>query len=509
MEKRARPKRIDYIEATIAPLIATLIAFGVQALLPKGNISLVYLTAVLFVAVRTRTRPALLCAVIGFLAYNFFFTEPHFTLFMMHREDMLTVGFFLLMAAITGRMAARQREQFTALREREAVNRAQFRLSERLSAAIDKQEIGEALRDALTAVVAEDCYVFSVEHEGGEDRLTPLCGEPRLPQPQEDAARRALKDGQEASVEIDNTLYHFEPVYNQNRPVVLLILTFRSQPTSDLTESKTLISALGQQASLALGRTDLVDELQRERIQKERELLRSALLSSISHDLRSPLSAMIGSTTSLIDLAESLDSNQQRELLNAVLDEARRLDRYIQNLLDMTRLGYDGLRLDRDWIGLDEIIHVTLKRIQPLARGHTIERHLPADLPPLHVHAALIEQAIFNVLENAVKFSADNTTVIIEARRAGDTIQVDISDQGPGIPEDQRQAVFDMFFTGPQADRRGSGSGLGLAICQGVINTHRGSVAALDGPNGTGLTVRLTLPVVPYGQTDDRPEAVE
>lgn len=498
-------KWFPYLEASVSPLAATLIAFGVDAVLPRGNISLIYLTAVLIVAARTSTKPALLCAGISFLAYNFFFTEPRFTLFMMQREDMLTVGFFLLMAALTGHLAARLHQQVVALRGREVINQAQFLLAETLSAAIDKQTIARALCDALTKVAAGECFVLDVH--GGGMTGEPLCGEPPLSTGWEKAAARAANGDSAASAVVNGVRYHFEPIRNHNEVTAVLGLASRDEAATHAGERQAVVNGFVHQASLALGRTQLVNELQAERLEKERELLRSALLSSISHDLRTPLAAMIGSTTSLIDLERSLDAGQKRELLDATLEEARRLDRYIQNLLDMTRLGYDGLRLDRAWVGLDEIIHVALRRLEPMFRGHRIRSCLEPDLPPLHVHAALIEQAIFNVLENAVKFSANDSEIRIDARHVDGCVEVDISDQGPGIAVAERSSIFNMFFTGQQGDRKNTGTGLGLAICQGVVNAHQGTVEAFDGPGGKGLTVRLRLPVVPFNASGDGREA--
>lgn len=268
------------------------IAFAVESGLPKGNVSLIYLTAVLIVAVRTSTRPALFCAGISFLVYNFFFTEPRLTLFMMHREDVLTVGFYLLLAALTGHLAARLREQVVALRGREAINQAQFLLSEHFSAAIDKREIGEALCDALKNVFAKTCFVLDIESSKNGCRLTPLCGDIDPPETVRSAAARLLENDRAATVS-DDGQYYLKTMHDHRGPAAVLGLAFQDDPTTGAEERKSIVDAFVKQAALALGRTRLVNELQGERLEKERELLRSALLSSISHDLRTPLSAMM------------------------------------------------------------------------------------------------------------------------------------------------------------------------------------------------------------------------
>lgn len=485
-----------YAEAVISPLLATIVAFGLEPWLPRGNLSLLYLTAVLIVAVRTSTKPALACAITSFLIYNFFFTEPHLTLVIMHREDALTVSFFLLMAALTGHLAARLREQVTALRAREAINQAQFLLSEKLSVSIEKHEIYEALCDALKKVISEKCLILDIEDNHEKQYLLPLAGDTDIQQPLTEVALETLFSKKAVDVFFENKHYYFTQICKKAGTTTLLGLTFQNNISTKAEEGKIIVNTFAQQACLALGRTQLVTELQSERLEKERELLRSALLSSISHDLRTPLAAMIGSTTSLIDLDTALNNIQKRELLDAILQEAQRLDRYIQNLLDMTRLGYDGLRLERDWVGFGEIINVTLKRIKSLLKGHKIHSYIDQNLPSLYVHAALIEQAIFNVLENAVKFSPDNTEIYIEACIKSKNLQIDITDQGPGISDVQKSKIFNMFFSSPQGDRHAAGTGLGLAICQGVIHAHGGKIDALTGHNNIGLTIRLSLPIL-------------
>lgn len=486
----------EYALAVMSPFLATIAAFALELWLPRGNLSLVYLTAVLMVAVRTGTKPALACAVISFLSYNFFFTEPQFSLFMMHREDALTAGFFLFMATLTGHLAARLREQVTVLQARDAINQAQFLLSEQFSAAIDNHEISRALYNALKKVIDGKCAVLSVEYAGHDYRLIPLAGDAdAVQQYVHKTLLQTLFRDKSAEIFFGNTRYYFVVIHKKPDSIILLGLELTAIAIQRVQDDKTIINTFAQQASLALGRIQLVTELQAERFEKERELLRSALLSSISHDLRTPLAAMIGSTTSLIDLDASLNAGQKRELLDAVLQEAQRLDRYIQNLLDMTRLGYEGLRLERDWVDLGEIINITLKRIKPVLRGHKIRSQINANLPALYVHAALIEQAIFNILENAVKFSPDNSEVSINACINNTLLQIDVTDQGPGISEEQKSKIFDMFFSSPQGDRHTSGTGLGLAICQGVIHAHGGKISALGAKDGTGVTIRMLLPL--------------
>lgn len=343
--------RLHYLFAIISPVIATLIAADIERYLPRYNMSLVYLLVVLLTAIKTRPQPAVLCALVSFLTYNFFFTEPRYSLAMHHREDILTVTFFLITALLVGHLAARSRDQLQALHN--------------------------------------------------------------------------------------------------------------------------------------------------ERVEKERELLRSALLSSLSHDFRTPLASMIGASTTMIELGDALSESNKQELLLSILHESQRLDRYTQNLLDMTRLGHGELKLERDWVDISEIIHVVMKRIRPLCEtSESPHLSLAANMPLLFVHAALIEQALFNIVENALKYTTPEKVNISTRQDASrHLLLIEITDDGPGIPKEEREAVFDMFHTVARGDRHNEGTGLGLAICRGMIGAHGGSVEIDDGPQKKGTTVRITLPL--------------
>lgn len=254
---------------------------------------------------------------------------------------------------------------------------------------------------------------------------------------------------------------------------------------------------------LAWFRTQLAAHLSASRVAEETERLRSALLSSISHDLRTPLASMIGSASTLKSLSDRLSGEDRESLLDSVLGEGERLDRYIRNLLDMTKLGHGTLTIERDWIALTDILSSALRRTRSLMAKVRVEREVADDMPLLFVHPTLIEQALINVLENAAKFAPEGSTVTIHAHQEENELTIAISDEGPGIPEEQQNQVFDMFFTGGQGDRVPHGSGLGLAICHGIIAAHGGRIRAIPGPDDRGATIEIALPMteLPINET--------
>jgi two-component system sensor histidine kinase KdpD len=217
----------------------------------------------------------------------------------------------------------------------------------------------------------------------------------------------------------------------------------------------------------------------------------------VSHDLRSPLSTIIGSAESLDLYRDRMPVDDQRQLARDIVGEGRRLDRYIQNLLDMTRLGHGDLALHRDWIGVDELIGSAIGRLQRYQSATRFEVQVAHDAGVIWVHPALVEQALFNVLENAARFSPPHETVVVDARRIDrDRLRIEVRDRGPGIPEDERTRIFDMFYSVSRGDRGSrQGTGLGLAICRGMIGAHGGDVEALPNEGG-GTILRITLPLL-------------
>lgn len=252
-------------------------------------------------------------------------------------------------------------------------------------------------------------------------------------------------------------------------------------------------------------------ELSAARLAEEQERLRSALLSSVSHDLRTPLASIIGAASSLRTLDAQLSPQDRFALLDGVLSESERLNRYIQNLLDMTRLGHGDMKIERDWVAFNDLVTSALKRLGSALEGFQVAKNWANNLPLLYVHPALIEQALVNVLENAARFSPLHGRITIEAQCSDESsggdhpvLQFSVSDQGPGIPEALRERVFDMFVTGNDGDRSLHGSGLGLAICRGMLGAHAGQIHASPGPDGVGTRITMTLPLsAPSKEAED------
>ncbi|WP_192561926.1 sensor histidine kinase [Pseudomonas gozinkensis] len=485
----------DYALALVATVLASALAWAVSSVLPLPNISLVFLAAVLLVAVRSSLGPALACAALSFLTYDFLFIPPNFSFSIQREEDVLTLLFFLLMAALTGNLAARQRRQLQALRDTQEETTELLDLSRKLTAATDRQAVISAAAQHLNGWSDLQLCLLNRDGQGGWKVETG--GPLQFTESERAAADWAWQHDQPAGMGTGTLPFGrwwWWPLSVEDGPLALLGVCAKEGQTLS-GQRRRLLTALSQPLAQALARAQLADDLEAARLHGETEQLRSALLASVSHDLRTPLTSMRGSIDSLLALGEAIPLEDRRELLEGTRDEAERLDRYIQNLLDMTRLGHGALKLARDWVSPADIVGSALNRLRAVLSSLQVATDVPAELPLLFVHAALIEQALVNVLENAARFSPAHGRLQLRAGADDSEVFFSVSDEGPGIPVDERAKIFDMFYTAARGDRGGQGTGLGLAICQGMVGAHGGRISVGDGIDGRGTCITLHLPL--------------
>lgn len=476
--------------ATVGAVIAAFIA---ERFVGLEDLSTVFLVAVLLVASRTRMVAAVITAVLCFVAYDFLFIEPRFTLFISAQRGVATVLLFMTAALIAGRLASRLRMQVISLRAANTHATAMQNMARQLSKAADLGQVISASSSVLQSSLNAQAWL----RINGESGPTAVQGE--LSEKDMVAADWSQQHGQASGRYTDtltNSAWWFLPIRSDQDTIGVVGLRFPSAMGRLSFEQRRLAESMTEDIGQAALRARLVSELEVARVTGETERLRSALLSSVSHDLRSPLSSMIGAADSLSRYGKDMSSEDRQSLLETISVEGERLDRYIQNLLDMTRLGQQGLTLSRDWIGVDELIGSASRRLQRYEPTVKVESDIDPEIGLIHVHPALIEQAIFNVMENAAKFSPPGEPISVQARPAdGNAVRIDISDRGPGIPEDERRRIFDMFYSMERGDRGKQGTGLGLTIVQGIVGAHMGKVEALPGPQGRGTLIRLTLPM--------------
>ncbi|QEY13952.1 sensor histidine kinase KdpD [Cellvibrio sp. KY-YJ-3] len=490
------PSARGYLLSILGVAVATLVAVLAKSWLHPDNLVLIYVVAVIISGLRFGAAPAVASAVVSFLSFNFFLTEPLHTLTVHNQDDITRLVFLVVIGLVCGPAASRIRRQFLLLAESNRYSESLQRLAEQFAVADDQSALWQALTKELnSSLLAETCivqfnkdntfYTFPTRSE----KFTEL----------DMAAIEWTRKQAAASGRFSDTLskssWSCFPIAKNNKTVAAILVRLHNEKTSLSAYDLDIINAMTQQAANAWQRIYLTKDLESARVKAEIEQLRSALLSSVSHDLRSPLSAMIGAADSLRLLDQQLSIEDRSELIDTILQESRRLDRYIQNLLDMTRLGHGTLKIERDWVSASDIIGSALTRLKRYSPEALIEFRVNGTAPLLYAHAALIEQAVFNILENAAKFTPPGEKITVTLEQINDICTINIEDKGPGIPEDLREKIFDMFYVVSDGDHKKNNTGMGLAICKGMIAAHGGSVTALEGSQKTGTRFLVEIPL--------------
>lgn len=394
----------DLVIAFAGVAAALGLAAGAERWLDLTDLSPIFLIAVLLVAVRTRGSVAVLTAVLCFLGWNFCFTEPRYTLHVVAQRDVVNLLVFLCAALLAGRLASRLRRQVLNLREANASVQALQGLGRELAAAADEAEVVAVAERALARASACEVRLFLADPGGIREAHPSMQA---LAVGDRAAADWAATHGQAAGLGTDtlqSSAWRFLPLRAKSRTLGVVGLRPRSGESFRAVQ-EALQASMVDDVAEALGRVQLNQALEAARVQSETETLRAALLSSVSHDLRSPLASIVGAAESLIAYGTGMTAEDRRSLESSILGEGQRLDRYIQNLLDMTRLGHGELRIERDWIAPSELVGAAVGRLRKAFPALPLELDVPADLPLISAHPALLEQALFNILENAARFS--------------------------------------------------------------------------------------------------------
>ena len=476
-------------------------ALGVGLLLRQtlavSNVTLVLLVAVLASAVTFGLWPSLFACLICALAYNFFFLPPLYTFTIADPENIITLLVFVLVAGIASNLTARMRMQAIIARQRAATTEDLYRFSRKLTGIA-------GLDDLLWATAYQVAHMLGLHVvlllPDGEDLAV------RAGYPPEDtledsdlaAAKWAFQHGSAAGRGAD-TLPGARRLFLPMRTArgIVAIIGLDSQHGGALLtpDQKRLLESLSDQAALAIERLHLAQEMDQARVAAETEKLRAALLTSISHDLRTPLASILGSATSLRHYRAQLSDADQDELLGTIGEEAERLNHFIANLLDMTRLESGALAPNLDLIELGDVVGSVLRRAQKLTHGHKVVLDIEPGLPLLRIDPVLFEQVLFNLIDNAAKYAHPGTTITLRARRESGTVRIMVMDEGPGLPDEDREKVFDKFYRVRAGDSQRAGTGLGLAIARGFMEAMGGAITAANRSDGPGAVFTLTLPV--------------
>ncbi len=477
---------------------AVVIGVALEQITQLPNLSMVFLFAVLLCGMQLGMSSAISASVLSFLAYNFFFIEPRYTFTIAKPHEILSLFIFLLVAFVTGSLAGRLSDQAAATRERAEATQALFDFSRKLSGTPKLDDVLWLLA-AQTAAIAKGKSILLLDQGDGLAIQSGWPPDDRLATSDWAAARWAHEKQEPAGRDTDtlpSARFHFRSLPGSQGSIGAVGV---DPGEAGDTMSDALVATLQtfiEQAAVAIERIALVEQASKAATAAEGERLRAALLSSISHDLRTPLASIVGSVTSLRTLGDRMSGSDRADLLATIEEEAIRLSRFVSNLLDMTRLEAGAIDIRRDWVDVRDAVASAVERARKALPNRRIETTLPDKLPLIRGDAALLEQVVFNLLDNAHKYSGTSSVVEIAVAAKPAEIALTVSDSGIGIPAEALVKVFDKFYRVAGSDGRAPGTGLGLSICAGLVKGMGGTIKAespIRGVLGTRITVSLPL----------------
>lgn len=493
-----RPLR-GYPVAAAGVAVAALVGQGLATVVALPNVSMLFLLAVVVPAILFGVWPAIFASVLSFLAYNFFFTSPLHTFTVAQPHELLALTIFLVIAVSISAIAGVAREQATAAVQRVRATRRLYEVSRKLSAVADEAGVAEAAATAMQAVMGRGIVVL-LAREGELSIVAAWPPEDSLDTASQIAARWSYERGEAAGADtgtLPSAPWQFLPLSASGRRlgVVGIAETDDGAPLDG--ERRALLDTLIDQTAVALDRAVLSREITTTRTAAETERVRNILLASISHDFRTPLASILGAATSLIDYGPRLAEEARRDLLLQVKEEAEHLEMMVRNLLSMTRLEAGGLELRRDWADLGEIAGRVVGQARRRGAPQTITVEVAEGAPLARVDASLVEQALANVVGNAVKYAGATASISLVVSRADQEARIAVTDDGPGILPAVLPHIFEKFVRADRGDGDGGeGVGLGLAIARGIVEAHGGRVTAespIADRHGTRIT--LSLPI--------------
>jgi len=479
---------------TVAALLAGLV---LQGYFGVTNVGLVFLIAILGSAVLYGLWPALLASVFAVLAFNFFFLPPLYTFTIAAPENVIVLITFAVVALIASNLTARVRAQALVAQERAAVTESLYQFSRKLAAVYALDDLLWATSFQMAQMLKVRVVILLPE----QDSLAVRAGYPPedvLDESEVAAAKWVWEHATPAGRGADS-LPGAKRLYlpmRTGRGTIGVIGLDSDKPGQLLTpDQRRLFDALADQAALAIERVQLSEDIERNRLAAETDRLRAALLTSISHDLRTPLSVILGATSSLKSQEGALDPAAHRELVTTIQEEGERLNRFIANLLDMTRLESGAVTPRLELIDLGDVIGSALHRAGRVLQGHKLSVVLEPDLPLVKLDPVLFEQVLFNLLDNAGKYAAPGTVVEVRAGKKHGRVLLQVIDEGPGVPAEDLERIFDKFYRVRASDRKRAGTGLGLPISRGFVEAMGGAITAANRDGRSGAVFTISFPV--------------
>ncbi len=443
--------------------------------------------------------PSLFASAIASLCYNFFFLPPIYTFTISDPVNLAAFGFFILVAVIVSHFAARGRTQAVVAHGRVRALESLYAFSRKLAG------VG-TLDDVLWATAYQTALMLNVRvvlllPENGSIAVKAGYPPEDMLDDADIAAAKWAWENNRAAGRGSDTLPGAKRLFlpmRTGRGAIGVVGIDSDKPGPLLTpDQRRLLDALIDQGALAIERVHLVEDVERAKRTIETDRLRSALLTSISHDLKTPLAAVLGAAGTLRSMPDALDDEAKADLITTIIDESERLNRFIANLLDMTRLESGAVVPNAALHDLGEVVGSALERASKILAKHRIEVELPEDMPMVEVDPVLFEQVLFNVLDNAAKYAPAGSTVRIQGWRDVNSVGLQVLDEGEGIPPADLEHIFDKFYRARKGDQVRAGTGLGLAISRGFVEAMHGTIVAANRTDRTGAVFEIRLPIPP------------
>lgn len=491
-DSRSKTKKLRYLWAAVVCVAVTLLSIPLAAHFDRSNIVAIFILAVVLVGVRLGRGPAALAAVLSVCAFDFFFVPPRFSFAVSDVQYLLTFFIMLAVGLITGQLTAGLRFQARVASHREERAGSLYEIARDLSAAVQVEQVVKISDESIQRTFRASAALLLPDPGGGLLVTGPTDPQMTL---EIGTAQWAFDRGQPAGFGTD-TLPGSEVLYIPLRAPTqargVLAVKARNRRLLRIPEQRQLLDTFAALIAIALERVHYVGIAQDALLKMESERLRNSLLAALSHDLRTPLTVLVGLAESLALTPPKL-SGPQLETAEAIQDEARRMSTLVSNLLDMARIESGEVKLNLQWQPLEEVVGASLEAARGMLQGDLVSVQLPRDLPLVKFDAVLIERVLVNLLENVAKYTPRGSTVTLSAQVIGGSLSVSVADNGPGLPIGREEAVFQKFTRG-ERESSTPGVGLGLAICRAIIESHQGKITASQRPGG-GAIFTFTLPL--------------
>jgi two-component system sensor histidine kinase KdpD len=485
---------IHYAYTLIIVTVCTIIAAVMLPYFDLANLIMVYLVGNMVVATRYGRIPSVLAAVLSVLAFDYFFVPPYFNFEPRDAGYIVTLVVMLLVALTISNLTIRIKEQAEAARERERRTAILYEMSRELANSSSVNDLAQIAIRHIEDVFNSQVVILLPNaddklqvHGAGHTSIERILREPEV-------ARWAYEHGQVAgwgTQSLPDSEGLYLPLLTSEGKMGVLGV-YPSQPHRAFAPDQLhLLETFTNQTALAIERALLTVDMGKAQLQIESERVRSSLLSSVSHDIRTPLASIMGATTGLLRYKDQLDTHTY-ELAQIAHEESERLSRWVGNLLQMTRLESGNVQVVKEWQPLEEVVGTTLLHLDKMLTNHPLKPDLPDDLPLVLIDSILIEQVLVNLLENAIKYTPPGSPIDLSAWAEGQEVIVEVADRGPGLPTGEEERIFDKFYRVQPTD---AGSfGLGLTICRAIVEAHGGRIWATNRAGG-GAVFRFTLPL--------------